>query len=70
MDANEVLEYVKAAAKAVDLPLDDAAAQRVAQHLARTAALARQLNEFPLMAQDEQPECFQPAPWRRVGDGE
>ena len=42
MTDDEVLAYVKAAALAVSLPLDEARAQRVATHLARTAALARQ----------------------------
>jgi hypothetical protein len=63
MTQQQILEYVKAAAAAVDLPLDDAAAQRVAEHLARTADLARQLDDVDLDAHDEIAEIFRPAPF-------
>ena len=59
----EVLAYVKAAAVAVALPLDPAQAQRVATHLARTAALAAQLDAFPLEVHDEPAEIFSPSPF-------
>ena len=59
----EVLAYVKAAAVALALPLDAAQAQRVAMHLTRTAALAAQLDAFPLEAHDEPAEIFSPSPF-------
>src|SRR5207253_3248699 len=48
MTEAEALAYVQAAARASSLPLDAAAAQRVAQHLARTSALARLLERAEL----------------------
>ena len=61
MDAQQTLAYVKAAATAVALPLDDARAQRVAMHLARTAELAAQLDTFELDVSEEPAEIFCPA---------
>ncbi len=68
MTDDEVLAYVKAAALAVSLPLDEARAQRVATHLARTAALARQLEGFALEVSDEAAEIYSPAPFPLVPD--
>lgn len=61
MEETEVLAYVKAAAAALALPLDEAQAQRVAVHLARTAAMARQLDAYPLAEHDEPAEIYRPA---------
>ena len=61
MDAHQTLAYVKAAAAAVVLPLDDARAQRVAMHLGRTAELAAQLDAFELGVSEESAEIFCPA---------
>jgi hypothetical protein len=63
MEENEVLQYVKAAAVAVGLPLDAARAQAVAQHLGRTVAIARVLENAPMAPADELAEIFQPAPF-------
>jgi hypothetical protein len=63
MTQDEVLLYVRAAAVAVALPLDDAQAGRVATHLARTAALARMLDEAGMSASDEPAEIYAPAPF-------
>ncbi len=63
MDESEVLAYVKAAAVAVGLPLDDARAAGVAQHLGRTVAIARLLESVPLRPTDELSEMFRPAPF-------
>ena len=63
MDEAEVLAYVQAAAAATGLPLDAARAASVAQHLGRTAALARLLEQAPLGPADERPEVFRPAPF-------
>ena len=63
MDEAQVLTYVKAAAVALDLPLDEARARRVAEHLARTAALASLLETAPMGVEDEPAELFRPAPY-------
>ena len=63
MSEDEVLAYVRAAAVALGLPLDAQRAEAVAQHLARTAALARQLEAAGLSVDDEPAEIFRPAPF-------
>lgn len=63
MTEEQTLAYVKAASVAVDLPLGDAQAQRVATHLQRTAALAALLDGFELAPHDEPPEIYRPAPF-------
>lgn len=64
MEESEVLSYVKAAAHALDLPLDDAAAQRVAAHFSRTVAIARLLVEQAELApENELAEIYRPAPF-------
>ncbi|ROZ79176.1 AtzG-like protein [Ramlibacter sp. WS9] len=66
MDAAETLAYVKAAAIVVRLPLDDAAAQRVAEHMSRTAAMARMLDGAELAPDHELAEIFRPAPFPKA----
>jgi hypothetical protein len=68
MNDDLVLGYVKAAAAALDLRLDEARAQRVAQHLARTAALARLLEAAGLSVEDEPAEVFLSAPFPPAGE--
>ncbi|MDR7150816.1 hypothetical protein J2W49_002779 [Hydrogenophaga palleronii] len=63
MNEAQTLAYVQAAAVAVDLPLDDAQAARVAVHLQRTAGMAALLDAFPLETHDEPAELFHPAPF-------
>lgn len=63
MNADQTLAYVKAAAVAVDLPLDEAQAVRVAVHLQRTAGLAATLEAIPLAPHDEPAALFCPAPF-------
>lgn len=63
MNEEEVLAYVKAAARALELPLDEARAQAVALHLGRTAALAQLLEAMPLVVEDELAEIYRPAPF-------
>jgi hypothetical protein len=60
MNESEVLAYVKASAIAQGLSLDDARAQRVASHLARTAHLAELLDAAPLSVADEPAEIYKP----------
>jgi len=60
MNESEVLAYVKASAIAQGLVLDDARAQRVATHLARTAHLAQLLQDAPLGVDDEPAEIYKP----------
>jgi hypothetical protein len=66
MEPAETLAYVKAAARAVNLPLDDATAQRVAEHLGRTAAMARLLDNADLAPEHELAEIFRPAPFPKA----
>ena len=63
MDQSEALLYVTAAARALDLPLDEHAARSVAEHLARTAALARLLDDVDLGPEVELAEIYRPAPF-------
>ena len=63
MEETEILDYVKAAAKAVALPLDEARAQAVAQHMGRTLAIARQLEQAQLAPEHEPAEVYRPAPF-------
>ncbi len=48
MEESEVLNYVKAAAQAINLPLDEARTVAVAAHLGRTAAMAKLLDAAPM----------------------
>ena len=68
-DDAQVLAYVKAAAAVLALPLDDERAQRVAMHLARTAAMARELEGFALEAGEEPAELYCPAPFPLAPNG-
>jgi hypothetical protein len=51
----------------LDLPLDAAAAQRVASHLSRTAAMARLIDDANLAVEHEPAEVFRPAPFPDAG---
>ena len=64
----EVLAYVKAAALALALPLDEARAQRVATQLARTAAMAQELEAFALGISDEPADIYRPLPFQAARD--
>ena len=63
MEESEVLAYVKAAARAVNLPLDEARALAVATHLGRTAAMARLLDDVDMAPEHELAEIYRPAPF-------
>lgn len=63
MDEQDVLAYVRATARALELPLDDARARAVAQHLGRTAVLAKALEAFTLSPEIEPAEVYRPAPF-------
>ena len=63
MDDSQALAFVKAAAAAVSLPLDDAQAQRVAVHMQRTSVMAAQLDDFSMSVEVEPAEVFRPAPF-------
>jgi hypothetical protein len=63
MDSAQVLNYVNAAAAALELPLDGARAARVVAHLARTAAMAGLLDAVLLGVDDEPAELYCPAPF-------
>jgi Protein of unknown function (DUF4089) len=61
------IDYVRAAAALLGLPLDDAQAARVARHLARTRTMAALLRDLPLLAADEPAEIYCPAPFPTEG---
>jgi hypothetical protein len=58
---DDMLAYVRASARLLDLPLDEARAERVAGHLQRTAALAALLERQDLTVEDEPAEIYCPA---------
>lgn len=58
-----VLNYVHAAAKALDLPLTADRATRVAEHLSRTVQMARLLEALPLAADEELAQLYVAAPF-------
>jgi hypothetical protein len=64
MTGEQTLAYVQAAAVAVNLPLSEAQAQRVATHLQRTAGLAALLDHVELEPHDEPAEIYCPAPFQ------
>jgi len=70
MEESEVLNYVKAAAQAVNLPLDEAKARAVAAHLGRTVAMARMLENADLAPEHELAEIYKPAPFPAVVEPE
>jgi len=69
MNDAEVLAYVKASAALQGLALDDAGAQRVAVHLARTAHLASLLDAVPLAPDDELAEIYRPLAFPSLPNG-
>jgi hypothetical protein len=60
MTDEQALAYVQGAALALDLPMDDERAKRVATNLARTAGMARMLDKVPMAAHDELAEIYCP----------
>jgi len=70
MDETQVLAYVKAAAAALSLPMDEAQAQRVAAHFARTAAMAAQLEREAVLGEADEPaQVFIPKPFPPASAG-
>jgi len=69
MEAPDLLAYVNSAAQLLHLPLTPERAAAVAQHLARSAAIAQALGAAPLEAEDEPAEIFRPAPFPHPEDG-
>ena len=59
----QIQDYVRATARFLALPLDDAQVERVAAHLARTEALVAGLQAMPLPPDLETAEIFCPAPF-------
>jgi hypothetical protein len=55
--------YIRGTAALLGLPLDDTQVHRVSEHLARTAAMARLLDEVDLAEHDEPAQLYVPAPW-------
>lgn len=69
MNEAQALVYVQAAAVALALPLDPTQAQRVAAHLARTAALAALLDGVEMAPHDEIAEIYDPTGPLCTADG-
>ncbi|TAG02335.1 MAG: DUF4089 domain-containing protein [Burkholderiales bacterium] len=69
METDDVVGYVRASAKLLALPLDEARTLRVAQHLERTAAMAQLLDAVPLVPEDELVQIYCPAPFPSDGPG-
>jgi hypothetical protein len=63
MQDDEVLAYVKSAARLQGLPLTEERARAVAAHFARTIAIARVLEQAPLAPEDEPAQLYLPAPF-------
>ena len=59
----EVQDYVRATARFLALPLDEAQVERVAVHLARTQAMVAALRDTPLHPELEPAEIYCPAPF-------
>ena len=68
MNQDQLLAYVMASAAAQGLPLDEARAQRVAAHLARTAHLAQLLDAAYLSVEDEPAEIYSPLAFKANND--
>ena len=60
---SDLLAFVKASASLMGLQLDDARTQRVAEHLGRTAQLAKALDGLDLSHKDEMDGAYYPAPF-------
>lgn len=56
----DFLAYVRASAALQGLPMDAQRAQRVAEQLRRTAALAQLLGDVPLQPHNELAEIYKP----------
>jgi hypothetical protein len=63
MNDSQILDYIRAAAAALEQPMDDARARAVALHFGRTLAIARVLDDAPLAPHDEPAEVYRPAPF-------
>jgi hypothetical protein len=68
MQEIEILNYVKATAQVMRLPLDDAQVRSVTAHLGRTAAMAALLEGVALSPEHELPEIYRPAPFPQPTD--
>lgn len=62
-DDAAIVQYVRASAALLDLPLDESAVQRVSAHLGRTAAMAAMLDGAMLTPEDEPAALYCPAPF-------
>lgn len=60
MDEQQALAFVQASATALGFELDVKRAERIAQHLQRTAGLAALLEAFDLGVEDEPAEVWNP----------
>ena len=65
----DLLPYVRAAAHALELPLDEARALRVAGYMALAESFARLLDAYPLAVTDEPAAIYTPAPFPTASGG-
>ncbi len=63
MSSSEIQDYVRATARFLALPLDEAQVERVAEHLARTQAMVAALQAAPLHPELEPAQIYCPAPF-------
>ena len=63
MISSEIQDYVRATARFLALPLDEAQVERVAEHLARTQAMVAALQAAPLHPELEPAQIYCPAPF-------
>ena len=59
----ETLDYVRASARFLNLPLDEERIARVAVHLERTRHMVAALQALPLDVDVEPAEIYKPAPF-------
>ena len=67
-NSSEIQDYVRATARLLALPLDEAQVERVATHLARTQAMVAALQHEPLHPEWEPAEIYCPAPFPPADD--
>ena len=66
-DPGDIEAHVRASARLLGLPLDDAQVQRVTTHLARTRELAELLDSVPLEPELDPAALYCPAPFPTGG---
>jgi Protein of unknown function (DUF4089) len=63
LSPDQIFDFVKISAELLEIKLDEAQMQRVAGHLARTAAMAKELDAVYLEPDFEPSQVYAPAPF-------